>query len=73
MEPGDYIPQKYSKYVEYTSLHFATDYLKYKEELSNNIKFNLSNNRTESAQLHKKMILDEIISVLIKYLLIKKD
>lgn len=54
MEPGDYIPQKYSKYVEYTSLHFATDYLKYKEELSNNIKFNLSNNRTESAQLHKK-------------------
>lgn len=49
MEPGDYIPQKYSKYVEYISLHFATDYLKYKEELSNNIKFNLSNNRTESA------------------------
>ena len=73
MEPGDYIPQKYSKYVEYISLHFATDYLKYKEELSNNIKFNLSNNRTESAQLHKKMILDEIISVLIKYLSIKKD
>lgn len=73
MEPGDYIPQKYSKYVEYISLHFATDYLKFKEELSNNIKFNLSNNRTESAQLHKKMILDEIISVLIKYLLIKKD
>lgn len=27
----------YSKYVEYTSLHFSTDYLKYKEELSNNI------------------------------------
>lgn len=73
MEPGDYIPQKYSKYVEYISLHFATDYLKYKEELSNNIKFNLSNNRTESAQLHKKMILDEIIFVLIKYLSIKKD
>ena len=69
----NYIPQKYSKGIEYTSLHFATDYLKYKEELSNNIKFNLSNNRTESAQLHKKMILDEIISVLIKYLLIKKD
>ena len=39
----------------------------------NNIKFNLSNNRTESAQLHKKMILDEIIFVLIKYLSIKKD
>lgn len=69
----NYIPQKYSKGIEYTSLHFTTDYLKYKEGLSNNIKFNLSNNRTESAQLHKKMILDEIISVLVKYLLIKND
>ncbi len=63
----------YCKNIEYTSLHFATDYLKYKSELLNNIKFNLSNNRSKIAQLYKNEILDKIISILIEYLLINKD
>ena len=57
--------------ISYTSLHFATDYLKSRNELDKQAELNLSNNRCELAKSCKEVVTKKIISLLLEYLLMK--
>ena len=57
--------------ISYTSLHFATDYLKSRNELDKQVELNLSNNRCELAKSCKEVVTKKIISLLLEYLSMK--
>ena len=57
--------------ISYTSLHFATDYLKSRKELDKQVELNLSNNRCELAKSCKEVVTKKIISLLLEYLSMK--
>lgn len=57
-----------AKKVSFTSLHFATDYVRLPNERAIKTDFDLSNNRTKEAIKNKKRILKDIVKILISYL-----
>jgi hypothetical protein len=54
--------------VCFSSLHFASDYLRTSAEIDSEIAYDLSNNRHAKALKHKAKIMHELFAYLIRYM-----